>query len=301
MREHVVGGDFMVGGRIRTLPEVEEGGGEMELVKALEEWGCFRVVNHGVPAELMSEMKAVTAAIFDLPDEIHTPTTYTKYGMGYIRRGLINPFFESLSINDISSPEGFIHKLDGDNIQYIKAIRNLAGFLGRKLMEGHGLAGDLFEGWFYQLRMNKYHFSPESVGSLGSDLHSDPSFLTILQDDENLNGLQVVDKFSGEFVPVDHIPGSLVVNAGDIGKVWSNGRYYNVNHKVCCLKPTIRSSIAFFMLAPTDQKIEAPSELVDSDHPRCYVPLDYKEYRKTRMLRGEITGGVLDLFNSTPN
>ncbi|KAL8264437.1 hypothetical protein R6Q59_022567 [Mikania micrantha] len=100
---------------------------------------------------------------------------------------------------------------------------------------------------------------------------------------------------------VGFMVGGFMKMTGRRGWVWSNGRYYNVNHKVCCLKPMVRCSIAFFMLAPTDKKIEAPIELVDSDNPRCYVPIDYMEYRKTRISRGEITGGVLDLFTSTPN
>ncbi|MFS7921685.1 putative oxoglutarate/iron-dependent dioxygenase, isopenicillin N synthase [Helianthus anomalus] len=186
--------------------------------------------------------------------------------------------------------------------KYKNAISDLAQLLGRKLMKGNGLVGDLFDGWCCELRMNKYHFCDESVGLLGSDLHSDPSFLTIVQDDENVNGLQVVDKYSGEFVPLDHIPGSLVVNIGDIGKIWSNGRYCNVGHRVCCFEPKIRYSIALFMLGPNDTKVEAPSTLVDSNHPRLYVPVDFKEYRHVRTSRRAITGGGPDLFlfNSTP-
>ncbi|KAI7730427.1 hypothetical protein M8C21_025372, partial [Ambrosia artemisiifolia] len=260
-----------------------------ELVKAAEGCGCFRIVNHGVPPQLMAEMKAVAVSLFDLPKEIH--------GMGYIGRGLITPFFESLSIDDIVSLDDLRdNKLDVSTHQletiykYIKAIREVAGLIGRKLMEGSGLEGDLFDGWLCQLRMNKYHFSEESVGLPGGLLHTDPSFLTILQDDENVNGLQIVDKLSGEFVPLDHVPGTLIVNIGELAKVWSNGRYYCVNHIASCIEPKIRFSIALFMLAPKDKKIEAPSKFVDSDHPRLYAPFDYREYVKVRKSTREFTG-----------
>lgn len=86
-------------------------------------------------------------------------------------------------------------------------------------MEGLGMEGDLFKGWPCQLKMNKYNYGAETVGSTGAVMHTDPGFLTILQDDEVVNGLEAVDKISGELVPVDPIPGSFVVNVGDVATV----------------------------------------------------------------------------------
>ncbi|KAJ9551523.1 hypothetical protein OSB04_015568 [Centaurea solstitialis] len=346
------------------------------LVKACVEWGCFRMVNHGVSVELMAEMKAVTASLLDLPEEIKRRTISTEQGKGYIERNPGTPFFETLSVDDIMSHDEFCDRLDASPQQrhsgieptndyhkhtyactpprwyrasmgsqlirrcpdptyaepkaqpqsliglgqaptlaqgrrftmypiireviyeYIKAIRDLAELLGRKLMEGSGLVGDLFDGWCCQLRMNKYHYCPESVGLSGVGLHSDPTFLTILQDDENVNGLQVVDKYSGESLPFDPVPGSLAVNVGDIAKAWSNGRFYSVKHRVTCFEPKTRYSIVLFVLGPNGTKVEAPSELVDSEHPRLYVPIDIKEYRNVRTSKRLHIGNALDLFRS---
>ncbi|KAI7730419.1 hypothetical protein M8C21_025364 [Ambrosia artemisiifolia] len=296
-----------VGVPVIDMQKVE--GLEEKIVKAFEEWGCFRMVNHGVPPQLLAEMKVVVASLFDLPEDIESQTTYTKHGMGYIRRGLINSFYESLGIGNISSSEDFCDNLDVSTHQrktiynYINAIHDLAQHLGRKLMKGNGLEGDLFDGWCCELRMNKYHFCHESVGLLGSESHSDPSFLTILQDDENMNGLQVVDKYSGEFVSLDHVPGTLVVNAGDIGKL---AKYLEQREILQCDSQSMlfgtRNTLFDFMLGPTDSKVEAPSNLLDSDHPRLYVPVDYKEYRKVRTSKRVITGAGADLFlvNSPP-
>ncbi|MFS7921684.1 putative non-hem dioxygenase domain, isopenicillin N synthase [Helianthus anomalus] len=85
---------------------------EEEIVKAFEEWGCFRMVNHGVPPQLMAEMKTVVASLFDLPEEIQSRDTYTKHGMGYTRQGLTNPFHESFGIRNISSSDDFCGNLD---------------------------------------------------------------------------------------------------------------------------------------------------------------------------------------------
>ncbi|PWA91703.1 Non-heme dioxygenase N-terminal domain-containing protein [Artemisia annua] len=199
----------------------------MEIVKASEEWGCFRIVNHGISMDLMAEMKTVVASLFDQPEEIKMRTVHTEVGKGYVKRNLAGPCFEGFSIDDISLPGEFCDRINASVHQrkiinkYIKAIRDLARLLGLKLMEGSGLNGDLFDGWCCQLRMNKYHFCPKSIGSTGVPIHTDPTFLTILQDDENVNGLQLIDKNSGQFIPVDPVPGTLAVNIGDIGKLFS--------------------------------------------------------------------------------
>ncbi|GJU86873.1 2-oxoglutarate-dependent dioxygenase DAO-like protein [Tanacetum coccineum] len=277
----------------------------MEIVKASEEWGCFRIVNHGVPIDLMAEMKAVVASLFDHPEEIKMRTVHIELGKGYVERNLASPFFEGFSIDDISLPGEFCDRIDASPHQreiikkYIKAIRELARLLGLKLMEGSGLSGDLFDGWCCQLRMNKYHFCPESVGSTGVPIHTDPTFLTILQDDENVNGLQLTDKNSGQFIPVDPIPGTLVVNIGDIGKAWSNGRYWTAKHRVHCFEPKTRYSIALFVLGPNDKMIEAPSQFVDLEHPRYYVPIDPKKYRDVRVTHQVRTGVALELFRTS--
>ncbi|XP_071730085.1 2-oxoglutarate-dependent dioxygenase DAO-like [Rutidosis leptorrhynchoides] len=278
---------------------------EDELEKAYEEWGCFRMANHGVPVELLNEMKLVVASLFDLPLDIKMRAI--QLGMGYIPRNLATSFYEGFAINDVSSPAEFYDLLEVSPHQreiiykYIKAIRDLAGHLGRKLMECSGLDGDLFDGWQCQLRMNKYNYSHESVGSKGSEEHTDPSFLTILQDDDDVNGLQVVDKVSGKFVPLDPVPNTLAVNVGDLGKVWSNGKYYNVNHRVLCLEPKTRYSIALFVLGPTQNKLETPPKFIDSEHPQIYIPIDHEEYRRVRTSMRTVqarNGGALALFSA---
>ncbi|KAJ9540962.1 hypothetical protein OSB04_027468 [Centaurea solstitialis] len=64
-------------------------------------------------------------------------------------------------------------------------------------------------------RINKYHFTPGSVCLGGAQLYIDTRFLTVLQDDESVGGLQVIDK-SDDTIPVDPWPGTLVVNLGDM-------------------------------------------------------------------------------------
>ncbi|XXG84693.1 hypothetical protein AAC387_Pa10g2156 [Persea americana] len=101
---------------------------------------------------------------------------------------------------------------------------------------------------------------------------------------------------SGGFIPIDPIPGALLVNIGDIGMVWSNGRLYNVKHQVQCSAAVTRVTIATFLLGPMEEAVEAPLKLVDADHPRLYRPFSYVEYREQRLTRARREGEVLELY-----
>ena len=103
--------------------------------------------------------------------------------------------------------------------KYAQAVYEQIVDIGKRLAESLGLVdGDYLKGWPCQFRINKYNFTPESVGSSGVILHTDSGFLTIVQDDEDVGGLEVMDK-SGAFVAVDPCPGTLLVNLGDVAKV----------------------------------------------------------------------------------
>lgn len=57
---------------------------------------------------------------------------------------------------------------------------------------------------------------PEPHLTLGASKHSDPSFLTIVLQDQ-IDGLQVLDQ--NQWVDVPPLPGALVVNIGDLLQV----------------------------------------------------------------------------------
>ncbi|RXH85961.1 hypothetical protein DVH24_017014 [Malus domestica] len=170
--------------------------------------------------------------------------------------------------------------------KYAQAVYEQCVDIGRKLAESYGLVWLI--GWPCQFRINKYNYTPESVGFSGVQLHTDSGFLTILQDDENVGGLEVMDKF------VDPCPGTLLINFGHVAQAWSNGRLCNVKHRVQCREATTRVLIATFLLVPKEEAVEALPEFVDSKYPRLYVPFTYEDYRKlrlsTKMRAGHFSG-----------
>ncbi|MFS7955191.1 putative oxoglutarate/iron-dependent dioxygenase, isopenicillin N synthase [Helianthus anomalus] len=145
-------------------------------------------------------------------------------------------------------------------MKYAEAVNELSMRIGKTLAESLGVTSENMgiEKWPCQFRINKYHFTPESVGSPGVQIHTDSGFLTILQDDEGVGGLEVMNK-SGEFISVEPWPDTLLVNLGDSvtrqqfvfkQPVWSNGRFCNVKHRVQCKEAKRRVWIASFLFVP---------------------------------------------------
>ena len=181
-------------------------------------------------------------------------------------------------------------------VKYAKSTDGLAKDLARRLAESYGLAEtDFFKGWPSQLRINKYHFKPEAVGKLGFQLHTDSGFLTILQADENVGGLEAMDNASGKFFPISPMPNTLAIILGDMATIWSNGRLCNVKHRVQCNEATERFSIASFLLGPVTD-LEPPSEFVDAEHPRLYKPISHEGIRNIRTIKKLVDGEALKLI-----
>nr|XP_043634909.1 2-oxoglutarate-dependent dioxygenase DAO-like [Erigeron canadensis] len=279
-----------------------------KLIAACEEWGCFRLLNFQqfLPATLMSEMKTVARSLIDLPVDIkRRPNVDVISGSGYRDPSARNPLYEALGLYDMScraDVETFCSQLDASIHQreiivtYAEAVHKLFVAVVEKLAEGLSVKSEIFgfEKWPCQFRINKYHFTPESVGSHGVHTHTDSGFLTVLQDDECVGGLEVMAK-SGEFIAVDPWPGTLFVNLGDVATVWSNGRFRTVKHRVQCKEARVRVSIASFLLGPRET-LEPLPELVDNDHPCVYVPTTFEEYRKLRMSTNLHAGEALELL-----
>ena len=76
-------------------------------------------------------------------------------------------------------------------------------------------------------------------------------------------------------------------------QVWSNGRLHNVKHRVRCVAPVPRISIAMFLLGPKDGRVSAPEPFVDADHPRRYKEISYGDYRALPLSTGEHAGEAL--------
>nr|XP_010939708.1 protein DMR6-LIKE OXYGENASE 2 isoform X1 [Elaeis guineensis] len=278
------------------------------LGKACEEWGFFMVVNHGIPERLREAMLVSMKEFFDQTEEekgecagkhVMDPIRYgtsfnstvedVRYWRDYMKV-FAHPVFYSPA-----KPPSFreISK------EYAKCTRAMGMELLRGIWESLGLeendmtnALDLHS-CFQVLVGNIYPPCPQPELATGLPAHSDHGLLTILIQN-GVNGLQV--KHGGNWVRVEPLPNSFLVNTGDHMEVVSNGRYKSVLHRAEVNGQSTRISIATVVAPSLDAIVEPASQLVSDEHPMMFGGMRYGEFLERQQANRLKEKSVLDLL-----
>ena len=101
----------------------------------------------------------------------------------------------------------------------------------------------------------------------GSSPHTDWGILTVILQDST-GGLQY--HYNGEWLDVDPLPNSFVINAGDYLNFLSGGRYHSPVHRVLAPTSTDRFSFVLFFYPRYDAPLtEAKVRVSDSSDSSC--------------------------------
>ncbi|GES33549.1 2-oxoglutarate and iron-dependent oxygenase domain-containing protein [Streptomyces angustmyceticus] len=163
--------------------------------------------------------------------------------------------------------------------------------LAVEIMRLFALALRLPEDWFdakvdrhmTNLTANYYPAQPVAPdpGQLRKGVHSDWGSLTLLYQDDAPGGLQVRDK-NGDWLDVPVIPGSFVVNIGDLMAIWTNDTWVSTVHRVVNppreFSHRERFSMPFFHQPNFDTLIECIPTCTGPDTPPKYAPVLSGEY-----------------------
>ncbi|GLJ41195.1 hypothetical protein SUGI_0852760 [Cryptomeria japonica] len=274
------------GEHLQYHPEV------VKLRKACEEWGFFRLVNHGVPQDLLQKVLSVSKDLVSMPMEVKDRATTSTPAESYIRAPGIPTTFETFCFLDMPNPDSILEMSrkiwpEEGNANFCEAIgalslylSNLAQRITKLILASLGLDVETFYHSDFEkcttfLRINNYSSHGKSIGEVVLTPHADPGCSSILHTDEE-EGLEVQSK-EGKWINIKHSPNSFIVNLGDSLKVWSNGKYWSAVHRVINKGWENRLSVPFFHTFAGDAQILAPEMLVSEDNPRQYKPFTFSE------------------------
>ncbi|XP_057536340.1 deacetoxyvindoline 4-hydroxylase-like isoform X2 [Amaranthus tricolor] len=224
-----------------------------QILEASQKWGFFQVVNHGIPSHVLDKMLDGLRMFHELDGEIKKQfytreliTTgktfvynsnydlYTSRAANWRDSLSINAFYSSGHIDPQEIPEIFRDVC----WEYINQVRKLGDILLELISVALGLEPDYLNeklecsnGW--SLVNHYYPACPAPELTIGTSKHTDPSFITILLQDQ-IGGLQVFN--DNQWVDVQPIPGAFVVNIGDNLQDYYHLPNYMDQYKSCCLK-----------------------------------------------------------------
>lgn len=156
---------------------------------------------------------------------------------------------------------------------YCEAMKKLSLSIMELLGISLGITRHYYREFFQDgnstLRCNNYPPCPEPELTLGTGHHTDPTSLTILEQDQ-VDGMQVFS--GGKWCSVSPVSGALVVNIGDTFMALTNGVFKSCIHRAVVNKDLERRSLAFFVSPRGDKVVRPPVELIDGEEGKRAFP-----------------------------
>ncbi|KDP37165.1 hypothetical protein JCGZ_06221 [Jatropha curcas] len=264
-----------------------------QIWKAVEEFGCFRVVFNKIPQNLPNSILNELKELFDLPLETKKLTNHITdlYG-GYVGKSLFGPLYESIGFDDpfmLEKVEKLINAiLPPGKPEFCKHVHDLAKLMSemetmivRMVMESLGVEKYLDEhcnSVFHALRVQKYEIPQKGEVEVALNIHKDQDVMTILYQSQ-IDALEVETR-DGKWVDVKPSSDNFMVVIGETLHAWTNGRAHSPYHRVIMRGNRPRYSTGLFTAFKAGFVIKAPEELVDEQNPLLYKPFDHFEFLK---------------------
>ncbi|KHN20034.1 Protein SRG1 [Glycine soja] len=250
---------------------------QQELAKlhhALNSWGCFQAINHGMKSSFLDKMRQVSKQFFQLPKEEkqkcageREPNNIEGYDNDIIysenqRLDWTDRVYLKVLPEDQrkfkfwpQNPNDFQNIV----LQYTKSIRLLTEVIIKAMTNSLNLEEDCFlnecgERDVMFLRFNYYPPCPMPDHVLGLKPHADGSTITFLLQDKLVQGLQGLKYDQWFKVPI--ILDALVINVGDQTEILSNGIFRSPIHRAVINSEKERLTVAIFCLADSEKEIK---------------------------------------------
>jgi isopenicillin N synthase-like dioxygenase len=285
------------------------------IARAAGDSGFFYVVGHGVPATMLAGQLDCARRFFVLPADVKDAVAmrrspcrrgYEPAATQVLHAGTRPDLKESFYVGrDLAPSHPYVVAglpNHGANVwpalpgfrahteRYFSHLLELSGRLMSLIAASLGLP----DGWFEPMHrepmpiLRLLHYAPHPAHAdddqFGAGAHTDWGAVTLLLQDD-AGGLEVRMP-DGEWVAADPVPGSFVVNLGDMMERWTNGRYRSNLHRVINRSPRDRYSVAFFANPDPLARVECLPGCSDAQNPPRYAPCTAGEhidqmYRRT--------------------
>jgi len=291
-----------------------------ELDRACRDIGFYVIVGHRVDPQLIEQVESASRQFFNLPIDqkmkVHTGDTpgavgYAAVGdtaLAYTRGEVAPPDLnESFQIAKVdvtddsyfqsTAARGLIpHNRWPERPAALKALYTKyyleMGSLAADLMRLSALALDLPETYFddkidrHISRLNVRLYPQQKIaplpGQLRAAAHTDYGTVTILKPGDSVGGLQFADVHN-DWHDVPVIPGSFVVNQGDLMARWTNNHWRSALHRVANPPKETnggsrRLSVIFFHHPNYDTTVSCLPTCVAPGAAPAYEPITVSDY-----------------------
>ncbi|CAK8571214.1 unnamed protein product [Lathyrus sativus] len=271
-------------------------GAELEkLGVACKEWGFFQLINHGLSMALVEDVKIGAKELFNLSMEeksklLQKPGDMEGFGeMVDFSKNEPSDWVESFYIFTLPShlrkphlfpslPLPFRENLEAYCIKIRELSINIMVFMGKSLgIESDDIKESLGEGG-QSIRMNYYPPCPQPDNVIGLKAHTDGSALTVLFQNNEVEGLQI--KKDGTWISVKPLPNAFIVSLGDVMEVMTNGVYKSTTHRAIVNSEKERLSIATFYGPEWCGNIGPLSCLVTQETPPLFKTIGVADFYK---------------------
>jgi len=278
--------------KIETIKAI---GTEME--QALSTLGFMSIGNVDVSAGQLSEIFAMSEAFFSADEEKKSLSAYSSATENFGYQGLGVEFLDPTRPSDVKETftmRNLRHHDKADKRWPSAEFRDkMSQFYSDCLASAHKVQRVFAEvlktdpEFFIQyhngenVSLRLLHYPPTDAakiqtGQLGAGAHTDYGMITLLFQN-GVGGLQVFnnesdnDSGDGEWLDVDPVDNTIVVNTGDLMERWTNGRFKSTLHRVQPLTGDVsRYSIAVFVDPDTETPVEVLDSCIDENHPARY-------------------------------
>ncbi len=282
----------------------------------LEQIGFLYVAGHNVPDANVQGVREMARRFFALPEADKLALSIDKNFRGFLP--MASSTIVTSSVAKVSKPNQseslmLMHEVAADDPDalagkplqgpnqwpsevlvpgfraaaeaYVAQMTTLARRMVSAISTSLGMKADALDGYFEKpttfLRLLHYPTQREEEGLFGSAPHTDYGFITLLAQDD-VGGLEVKNK-AGDWVAAPPIPGTFVMNVGDILARWSNDRFVSTPHRVINRSGKERYSQPFFFDPSMDHTISVlPTCIPEGTAPK-YEPIVYRDYLMERI------------------